>query len=56
MVLTWKGKNVVPQTVNEDIFMKSNATAIVTYFMDLEPQFTVHDDTVKSVKLMEKLQ
>ena len=55
LVLTWKGKNVVPQTVNEDTFMKRNASAIVTFFMDLEPPFTVHDDIVKSVKLMEKL-
>jgi len=42
--------------VNEDAFMKGNESAIVTFFMDLEPPFTVHDDIVKSAKLMEKLQ
>lgn len=55
LVLRWKGKNVALQTVNKDTFMKRNASAIVTFFLDLEPPFTVHDNIVKSVKLMEKL-
>jgi hypothetical protein len=42
--------------VNENKFLKGNASAIVTFFMDLEPPFTVHDDIVKSAKLMGKLQ
>jgi hypothetical protein len=49
LVLTWKGKNVVPQIVNEDTFMKRNASAIVAFFMDLDPPFTVHDDIVNCV-------
>lgn len=53
LLLILKGKNVVPQTLNEDTFMKRNVSAIVTFFMALEPPFTVDDDTVK---LMEKLQ